>query len=65
MPAENAVGSAGFARALQFTAIKHADLIWLSVKRPVHGNPSLSMDACEVLRVRPGSFLRASRPRRH
>ena len=65
IPAENAVGSAGFAPALQFTAITHADLIWLSVKRPVDGNPSLSKDACEVLRVRPGSFLRTSHPRRH
>ena len=65
MPAENAVGSAGFARALQFTAIKHADLIWLSVKRPAEGDPSLSTDACQVLRVRPGSFLRTSHPRRH
>jgi hypothetical protein len=65
IPAENAVGAAGFARALQFTAIAHADLIWLSVKRPLDGNPSLSTEACEVLRVRPGSFLRASRPRRH
>jgi GNAT superfamily N-acetyltransferase len=65
IPAENAVGSAGFAAALQFTAITHADLIWISVKHPADGNPSLSTDACEVLRVRPGSFLRTSRPRRH
>jgi len=65
IPAENAVGSAGFAPALQFTAITHADLIWLSVKHPVDGNPSLSTDACEMLRVRPGSFLRTSQPRRH
>jgi hypothetical protein len=65
IPAENAVGAAGFIRALQFTAITHADLIWLSVKRPLDGNPSLSTDACEVLRVRPGSFLRTSQPRRH
>jgi GNAT superfamily N-acetyltransferase len=65
IPAENAVGSAGFAPALKFTAVTHADLIWLSVKRPAEGDPSLSMDACEVLRVRPGSFLRTSHPRRH
>jgi GNAT superfamily N-acetyltransferase len=65
IPAENAVGSTGFAPALQFTAIMHADLIWLSVKQPVNGNPSLSADACDVLRVRPGSFLRTSHPRRH
>jgi GNAT superfamily N-acetyltransferase len=65
IPAENAVGSAGFAPALQFTAVMHADLIWLSVKRPADGDPSLSTDACEVLRVRPGSFLRTSHPRRH
>jgi GNAT superfamily N-acetyltransferase len=65
IPAENAVGSAGFAPALQFTAVTHADLIWLSVKRPADGDPSLSTDACEVLRVRPGSFLRTSHPRRH
>jgi GNAT superfamily N-acetyltransferase len=65
IPAENAVGSAGFAPALQFTSITHADLIWLSVKHPVDGNPSLSTDACEMLRVRPGSFLRTSQPRRH
>jgi GNAT superfamily N-acetyltransferase len=65
IPAENAVGSAGFAAALQFTAVTHADLIWLSVKRPADGDPSLSTDACEVLRVRPGSFLRTSHPRRH
>jgi GNAT superfamily N-acetyltransferase len=65
IPAENAVGSAGFARALQFTAVSHADLIWLSVKRPLDADPSLSADACEVLKVRPGSFLRTSHPRRH
>ena len=65
IPAENAVGSAGFAPALQFTAITHADVIWLSVKPPLEGNPSLITEACEVLRVRPGSFLRSSHPRRH
>ena len=65
IPAEDAVGSAGFAAALQFTAITHADLIWISVKRPVDGDASLSTAACEVLRVRPGSYLRTSHPRRH
>jgi hypothetical protein len=65
IPAENAVGSAGFAPALQFTAITHAEMIWLSVRRPVQADPSLSTEACEVLRVRPGSFLRTSRTRRH
>jgi GNAT superfamily N-acetyltransferase len=65
IPAENAVGSAGFAPALQFTAITHAEMIWLSVRRPVQADPSLSTEACEVLRVRPGSFLRTSHARRH
>jgi GNAT superfamily N-acetyltransferase len=65
IPAENAVGSAGFAPALQFTAITHAEMIWLSVRRPVQADPSLSTEACEVLRVRPGAFLRTSRTHRH
>jgi GNAT superfamily N-acetyltransferase len=65
IPAENAVGSAGFAPALQFTAISRVDLIWIRVKHPVDGDPSLSKDACEALRVRPGAFLRTSHPRRH
>jgi GNAT superfamily N-acetyltransferase len=65
IPAENAFGSAGFAPALQFTAITRADLIWLNVRQAVDGNPSLSTEACEVLRVRPGSFLRTTHTRRH
>jgi len=65
IPAENAVGAAGFTPALHFTAIMHADLIWLNVKHPLGGDPSLITDACEVLRVRPGSFLRSSHARRH
>jgi len=65
IPAENAVGSAGFTPALRFTTITHADLLWLNVKQPMDTDPSLSAAACEVLKVRPGSFLRTSHPRRH
>ena len=65
IPAENAVRAAGFAPALRFTSTTHSDLIWLSVKPPVGGDPALIRDAFEVLRVQPGSFLRTSHPRRH
>lgn len=63
IPAEHAMGPAGFIPTLHFSSVTFQEYHWLRV------TPSddlvLAQDACEVLRIRPGAFLRIAHQRRH
>jgi len=63
IPAEKAVGPAGFRPALRFEAVNLGSLSWLRVTAA--GDPSLAADGCGVLSVGPGMALRRSLRRRH
>jgi hypothetical protein len=63
IPAEQAVGPAGYAPALHFTSVMFAEYHWLRVTPS--DDPALALEGAEVLRIRPGAFLRVAHSRRH
>jgi GNAT superfamily N-acetyltransferase len=70
IPAEKAVGPAGFKPALHFTSGSIAGFHWLAVRPSPGGDPTLVADARAVLGaggkpLRLGVSLRRSRPIRH
>lgn len=70
IPAERAVGPAGFKPALHLRSTVKAGMCWLKVIAPEDSDPALVEAACEVLGVggrplRLSTTLRRSRPRRH
>jgi GNAT superfamily N-acetyltransferase len=63
IPAERAVGPAGFTPALHFRSVAFAGWRWLQVVAAEED--SLAAAALEILAVRPGMSLRRARRRRH
>ncbi len=62
IPAEKAVGPAGFKPALHFSSFRFAGL---HVLRMTAAEPAISDDGASVLGARPGWYLRRSRARVH
>lgn len=63
IPAERAVGPAGFRPALRFRTLTLGPWSVLQVTRAA--DRPLSAEACAVLSIRPGIYLRRSTRRRH
>lgn len=63
IPAEKAVGPAGFKPALYFDVLELAGLHLMRVRRST--DRDLSSEASAVVAARPGLMIRGSHPRRH
>ena len=62
IPAETALGPAGFTPVLHFTVLH---LAALHLTRVTGGDPSLAKERTDVLAVQPGLSIRPTRRRRH
>ena len=65
IPAEKAVGYAGYTPVLHFSSRTRAGLHWLRVTPAPQAGSAVVAAALEEVSVRPGTYLRCSRPRRH
>ncbi len=65
IPAEKAVGPAGFKPAIQSDSFSLGGFHFISAKPAPDASPSLISDASEVLGSRPGWYVRRTQHRRH
>jgi GNAT superfamily N-acetyltransferase len=65
IPAEKALGPAGFEPVLEFATVVMVGHIWIRVRAAAGADAKTVADAHQAVAMPAGRFLRTSRPRRH